>query len=136
MDPLTLSGEGKDGRGFKLSESKITPFNLPRPVRVLREVSVQLGIWRDRLDVDKSALNSLVLTCIKIPCECAHSCISLQPSPSCCPVSPERAFWHVFQNLCLFFLSSPLFFLLKGVTSHCPSGAFIRQEKHPETSTV
>lgn len=36
MDSLILSGEGKDERGFKLSESKITPFNLPRPVGVLR----------------------------------------------------------------------------------------------------
>lgn len=59
MDPLTPSVEGKDGRGFKL-RAKFTPFNLPRPVRVLREVSAQLEIWRDRSDVDKSALNLLV----------------------------------------------------------------------------
>lgn len=60
MDSLTLSGEGKDERGFKLSESKITPFYLPRPVGVLRGVSAQPGICRERFDVDKSALNFLV----------------------------------------------------------------------------
>lgn len=51
--------KGESGE-FKLSESKMTPFNLPRPVGVLREVSAQLGIWRESFDVDKSALNSLV----------------------------------------------------------------------------
>lgn len=48
------------GGVLSLVRAKFTPFNLPRPVRVLREVSAQLEIWRDRSDVDKSALNSLV----------------------------------------------------------------------------
>ena len=51
--------ERRDGE-FKLSESKITPFSLPRPVGVLREVSAQCGTWRESFDVDKSDLNSLV----------------------------------------------------------------------------
>ena len=45
---------------FKLSESKITPFSLPRPVGVLREVSAQCGTWRASFDVDKSVLNPLL----------------------------------------------------------------------------
>ena len=50
--------------------------------------------------------------------------------------SLERASLHVFQNLRLFFLSSLWFFLLKGVISHCSSGASILQKIHPGTSTV
>ena len=45
---------------FKLTEGKITPFSLPRPVGVLREVSAQCGTWRESFDVDKSILNSLL----------------------------------------------------------------------------
>lgn len=60
MEPLASGGEGRDRMGFKLSEIKITLFNLPRPAGVLREVSAQPGIWWESFDVDKSALNSLV----------------------------------------------------------------------------
>lgn len=52
MDPLTLSGERKDGRGVKFNERKINPFNLLKPVGVLGEVSAQPGIWLESFPVE------------------------------------------------------------------------------------
>lgn len=136
LDPLTLRWGRERGERVKPSASRIIPLNLPRPFGVLRELSAQPGTWKESFDVATPALNSLAYLVSKY-----HVSVPIPTYPyhhhhHSAVQCFLRASLHVFQKLCSFFLSSPLFFLLQGVTSHCPSRAFILQEKHPRTSTV